>query len=95
MTTNYSRIRSFWVATHVNGRGIRYVESWPSRDEYLRYAREVLARYGAGSSLSAHATIGEICASLTDLGPGHGARSHCRVDRADARQYIRDGAESY
>ena len=87
--------RSFWVATHINGHGIRYVESWPSRDEYLRYAREVLARDGAGSSLNAHATIGDICESLADCGPGHGARSHRRVDRADARQYIRDGAESY
>jgi hypothetical protein len=80
----------FYIATDMHGRGIRFVTAFDKRADLWGYAVLFEASsYGAPKRAD---SIPTLCDKLCDKGPGIGSRSHHRVNRADAKRLISNGA---
>tara|TARA_R110002096_G_scaffold83979_1_gene194281 strand:+ start:223 stop:501 length:279 start_codon:yes stop_codon:yes gene_type:complete len=81
-----------YIATDIHGRGIRHVTAFDTRLDLWAYAAEVLACHNVSPCRSD--SIEQLCEDLYDNGIGSGARDHFRVSRREAKQLIRNGAQS-
>ena len=83
----------FYIATEINGRGIRYVTAFDKRIDLWNYA----VLFGASSYGEPQRadSILTLCDKLCDKGPGIGSRSHHRVNRAAAKRLISNGANPH
>ena len=81
-----------YIATNEHGRGIKHITAFSDRMDFLNYADNVLM-YSDGF-LAKSSKISAICEALSDMGIGFGARDHKRVNRQDAKKYIREGAKA-
>jgi hypothetical protein len=91
MADNHARgTTMIYIATDINGRGIKHVTAFEDRAEFYGYVDEVLAFNDATPKRSD--SIATLCDHLYDHGVGFGARSHHRVDVREARFLVRQGA---
>ena len=88
--TNPRGTTMIYIATDINGRGIKHVTAFEDRAEFYGYVDEVLAFNDATPKRSD--SIATLCDHLYDHGVGFGARSHHRVDVREARFLVRQGA---
>jgi hypothetical protein len=88
-------IMTIYIATTINGRGIRHIASFPDKQDYRMIAWQWLDRSDNACELKRSSNIDEICHCLRDHGPGFGARYHNRISRKQALKLQKDGVETY
>ena len=75
-------MRSIYVATVENGKGIRGVTEYAGLNDLHNYASEVLSC--CEGQPKARETVSSLCDLLADQGAGFGSRYHYRVSRKEA-----------
>lgn len=78
-------MRSIYVATIENGRGINKITRFDGRNELLLYAIQITAM--RDTRILRRDSIDVILDKLADLGPGYGARWHRRVTLKEMRGF--------
>jgi len=82
-------MKSIYIATVENGRGISSVAEYAGLNDLHDYAYEVLAC--CEGQPKARETVSSLCDLLADQGPGFGSRWHYRISRRDAIHILKRG----
>ena len=82
-------MRSIYVATVENGKGIRGVTEYAGLNDLHDYASEVLSC--CEGQPKARETVSSLCDLLADQGPGFGSRYHYRISRREAVSILKSG----
>ena len=82
-------MRSIYVATVENGKGIRGVTEYAGLNDLHYYASDVLSC--CEGQPKARETVGSLCDLLADQGPGFGSRYHYRISRREAVSILKSG----
>ena len=79
-----------YIATNIAGRGVKHITAFGDKKDLAEYAGELLAC--SDESVNFSDCINTLCFKMYDMGIGFGSRSHFRVTRNEAKDYIRWGA---
>tara|TARA_R100001369_G_scaffold50067_1_gene76800 strand:+ start:1003 stop:1272 length:270 start_codon:yes stop_codon:yes gene_type:complete len=81
-----------YIATNIAGKGVKHITAFDNKKDLVSYFDDLTAC--SETTVFFSDCINTLCEKMYDTGVGFGSRSHFRVARNEAKQYIKWGASA-